>query len=371
MGRNLYCSIIPALSHVISGVPQGTVIAPVLFLLMIADISLGVAAATRVSSFVDDTRVKRGIGDPDRECKLLQDDLGVIYEWAERVGLQFNSKKFECLRYWPTGKVPDFKYQSPGGHHIEVKSDLRDLGIQVSSDCTFRVHIDKVVTGVTKMVGWVLRSFRSRSKLVMLTCWKSLLQSRLDYCCQVWSPSDQASIGKLENVAKNFTSHIDGMEGLNYWERLEALGMYSQERRRERYLIIFTWKISMGMVKGYKMEFIFSLRRGWSAVPKPLCKTAPASVRRARESSLAVKGAALFNLCPRGLRDMASGHQDRFKDNLDAWLQTIPDQPTINECQRAAQSNSLLHQVPLLLQAFDSHSLTIKGYLFSRLIFKG
>ena len=135
---------VSALSHVISGVPQGTVIAPVLFLLMIADISLGVSAATRVSSFVDDTRVKRGIGDPDRECKLLQDDLGVIYEWAERVGLQFNSKKFECLRYWPTGKVPDFKYQSPGGHHIEVKSDLRDLGIQVSSDCTFRVHIKKL-----------------------------------------------------------------------------------------------------------------------------------------------------------------------------------------------------------------------------------
>ena len=204
------------------------------------------------------------------------------------------------------------------------------------------------------MVGWVLMSFRSRSKLVMLTCWKSLLQSRLDYCCQVWSPSDQASIGKLENVAKNFTSHIDGMEGLNYWERLKALGMYSQERRRERYLIIFTWKISMEMVKGYKMEFIFSPRRGWSAVPKPISKTAPASVRRARESSLAVKGAALFNLCPRGLRDMASCHQDRFKDNLDAWLQTIPDQPTINDCQRAARSNSLLHQVPLLLQAFDN-----------------
>ena len=110
----------------------------------------------------------------------------------------------------------------------------------------------------------------------------------------------------------------------------------------------------MEMVKGYKMEFIFSPRRGWSAVPKPISKTAPASVRRARESSLAVKGAALFNLCPRGLRDMASGHQDRFKDNLDAWLQTIPDQPTINDCQRAAQSNSLLHQVPLLLQAFDN-----------------
>ena len=112
----------------------------------------------------------------------------------------------------------------------------------------------------------------------------------------------------------------------------------------------------MKMVKGYKMDFMYSPRRGWSATPKPISKSAPASVRKARKGSLAVKGAALFNICPRGLRDMASGHQERFKDNLDAWLQTIPDhdQPTINDCQRAAISNSFLHQVPLLLQAFDN-----------------
>ena len=144
------------------------------------------------------------------------------------------------------------------------------------------------------------------------------------------------------------------MEGLDYWERLQSLGMFSQERRRERYFIIFVWKISMGLVKGYKLDFIFSPRRGWSAIPKPICKSAPASVRNARESSLAVKGAALFNLCPRGLRDMASDHQDRFKENLDAWLFSIPDQPSIPDCQRAAETNSLLHQVPMMLQAFEN-----------------
>ena len=67
-----------------------------------------------------------------------------------------------------------------------------------------------------------------------------------------------------------------------------------------------------------------------------------------------MKGAALFNLCPRGLRDMASEHQDRFKDNLDAWLHDIPDQPTTPSCQRAAKSNSLMDQVPLMLQEFDN-----------------
>ena len=303
---------------------------------------------------MDDTRVKKGISHPDTDCPTLQGDLQVIYQWADKVGLQFNSKKFECLRYWPSGPAPEDPYLSPDGSPIEVKQHLRDLGVQLSDDCTFSIHIDNVVTTVSNMVGWVLRTFRSRRRLVMMTCWSSLLQSRLDYCCQLWSPSDQLSISKLESVSREFTSHIEGMEGLNYLERLKALGMYSQERRRERYLIIFIWKLAMGLVKGYTMDFSFSPRRGWSAIPKPVNMGAPASVRRAREVSLAVKGAALFNLCPRGLRDMSSDHQDRFKENLDAWLHEIPDQPTIPGCQRAAKSNSLLDQVPMMLQEFDN-----------------
>ena len=341
--------VFSTLSPVISGVPQGTVTAPVLFLLMIADIARGVSPDTGVSSFVDDTRVKRAISDNVADCSALQDDLQSIYNWAEDVGLQFNSKKFECVRYWPGKDSPVQPYLSPDGTPIEEKKNLRDLGVQMSNDASFTFHIDTVVTSVTKLVGWVLRTFRSRSRLVMITCWTSLLQSRLDYCSQLWCPNDQANIAKLETVARQYTSHIEGMEGQDYWQRLEALHMYSQERRRERYLIIFVWKIAMGLVKGYSMEFIFSPRRGWSAIPKPIPSSAPACVKRTREASLAVKGATLFNLCPRGLRDMASCHQDRFKENLDAWLSEIPDQPTIPGCQRAAVSNSLLHQVPMCL----------------------
>ena len=250
---------------------------------------------------------------------------------------------------------PDQSYLSPDGTPIENKQHLRDLGVQLSSDCTFSIHIDNVVTSVSKMLGWVLRTFRSRSKVVMMTCWSSLLQSRLDYCCQLWSPCDQASITELEGLAKQFSSHITGMEGLDYWERLKALQMYSQERRRERYLIIYIWKLAMGLVKGYKIEFSHSPRRGWSAIPKTIVQETPSSVRKAREGSLAVKGAALFNICPRGLRDMASDHQDRFKQNLDSWLSEIPDQPTIPGCQRAAISNSLLHQVPMMQKEFDKN----------------
>ena len=80
------------------------------------------------------------------------------------------------------------------------------------------------------------------------------------------------------------------------------------------------------------------------------CSKAPASVRNARESSLQVRGARLFNIIPRELRDTMTGTPDQFKHKLDEWLSTIPDQPTVPGRNRAAASNSLLDQVQLILQ---------------------
>ena len=86
----------------------------------------------------------------------------------------------------------------------------------------------------------------------MLTLLRSLIQPRLDYCSQLWSPRDQYSINKLEDVQKQFLSHIRDsvLDRMNYWEKLSELRVYSQERRREQYQICFLWKLSQGLVEG-------------------------------------------------------------------------------------------------------------------------
>ena len=85
-------------AEVISGVPQGTVLGPVLFLVLILDIGDNVSEGTRVSSFADDTRASRGIKsllDPAQ----LQKDIETIYEWAKEVNMEFNGDKFECIKF--------------------------------------------------------------------------------------------------------------------------------------------------------------------------------------------------------------------------------------------------------------------------------
>ena len=135
----------------------------------------------------------------------------------------------------------------------------------------------------------------------------------------------------------------------DYWETLRNLRLFSQERRRERYQIIFIWKISQGLVAGYDIPFVYNDRTGRWAVPARVSGSdVSAEVRQAKERSLRVRGCQLFNLLPTTLRN--SDHNDilMFKNNLDLYLSCVPDQPTTHGLKRAAQSNSLIHQIPLV-----------------------
>ena len=177
---------------------------------------------------------------------------------------------------WSVGRV---QYLGPDDQPIEVKTDLRDLGVRLSCDLSFSIHIENIVAAASKLVGWGLRTFRGRGRHVMLTLLKTLVQPKLDYCSQLWSPGDQGSINKLESVQHHLVNRIqdDRLSGMNYWDKLNYLNIYSQERRRERYQIIFLWKISQGLVSGYDVVFTSGgIRRGRQIIPNHIEPKAPA-----------------------------------------------------------------------------------------------
>ena len=264
--------------------------------------------------------------------------------------MEFNGDKFECIRFRANQNLREesgveFKYVNEEGVDIEEKDQLKDLGVQLSNDLTFSKHIDKTVSTCRKTTGWIMRTFRTRSQTTMKVLWNSMIQSRLDYCSQLWSPSLQSEIEKIEDVQRQFTKRIEGMENLPYQERLTKLKMYSQERRRDRYMCIFVWKISMGLISGYKLEFKGEgTRRGRECEVATVIRSAPAAVRRARESSLSVKGARMFNLLPADVRNVTSDKVQHFKSKLDEFLRDVPDQPML---PRTTESNCLLHQIPM------------------------
>ena len=97
-------------------------------------------------------------------------------------------------------------------------------------------------------MGWVLSVFQSRERYLMMTLLKSLVIPLLEYCCQFWNPWKAKDIQAIEAIQRTFTYKITEVQHLNYWERLHELKLYSLQRRRERCIIIYIWKITQHMV---------------------------------------------------------------------------------------------------------------------------
>ena len=117
-------------------------------------------------------------------------------------------------------------------------------------------------------------------------------------------------------------------------------------------------------MEGYDIPFSpLDTRTGRKAVPASICQSAPSCVRKARERSLAVKGVQLFNMMPTQLRNSDHGDVEMFKNHLGIYLSNILDQPTVAGLSRGAQSNSLLHQVPLYEHSSQDHARVYHGGL--------
>ena len=262
---------------VISGVPQGSVLGPLLFLVLIGDIDQNVATAF-LSSFADDTRVGNKISNMS-DATRLQDDLSAVYKWSVDNNMEFNSDKFELMRYRSRASKDiqaETSYVSFDGSPIEEETHVRDLGVTLSNDATFTQHIQNRCELTKSKISWVLRTFHSRSRTLMLTLWKSLIMCHLDYCSQLWSPSGIGHTQSLELLQKAFVSRIDGMRDLSYWEQLKELKLYSLERRRERYQAIYTWRIIESQVPNIDSTPIcanINERRGRSCILPPRLST--------------------------------------------------------------------------------------------------
>ena len=283
-------------SEVKSGVPQGTVLGPILFLILINDINEGIES--NVSLFADDTRITKPVQSYE-DVESLQDDLEKLYTWQRTNNMVFNGKKFEMLRYGSDQELKNStNYLTPESEDfIEVKECLRDLGIQMSDDARFTAHIDHVSSKVRQKCGWILRTFKCRQTHFLKFMWKSLVQGHIDYCSQLYFPNQSRELEKLENLQKTFTKKISEVSHLDYWTRLKQLKMYSQQRRSERYKIIYTWKILEGLVPNCGINQTNSDRRGRSCIiPTSRGST---SVKNLREQSFQVMGPKLFNILPK------------------------------------------------------------------------
>jgi hypothetical protein len=330
---------------VLSGVPQGSVLGPLIFLILIGDIDKDITHAF-LSSFADDTRVGKSI-DNEADVQLLQNDLQIVYQWCETNNMTLNADKFEHLPY-NFYKKQNAKscYKDNLGNQIDHSKTVKDLGVHMSADGTFKHHIGTTVTKAKQMCSWILRTFNTRARLPMLTLYKSLVLSQLEYCSQLWSPCKVGEIQSLELVQRAFVRRISGMYNLSYWDQLKYLKLYSLQRRRERYRIIYLWKMLENLVPMFSnITSSNHIRHGRTCTIPIVRNSAPGPIKTIRYGSFAVQAPRLFNSLPAHIRNITGCTVDSFKTELDKYLGSIPDEPQIPgyTLYRRAESNSIIH----------------------------
>ena len=165
---------------VISGVPQGTVLGPLLFIIYINDITK-VVKYCRIRMFADDSKLQHTICSlEDRE--RLQEDLNAIIDWSRNNNMELNESKFELLHFGYNEELKD-AYKLPSGTSIKSRSTVQDLGINISNNLSWRNHYYSIIKEAKKYARLILRTFSSRSKNIILLLYDSFVRSRLEYSC--------------------------------------------------------------------------------------------------------------------------------------------------------------------------------------------
>ena len=117
------------------------------------------------------------------DVRKLQFDLQLIYEWTVFNNMELNDIKFEVLRYGLDEYIKiHTEYTTPTGKTITTKDSVKDLGVLMSSDCLFKQQINAIVDKARNLISWILRTFKSRDFVTMITLYKSLVIPILEYC---------------------------------------------------------------------------------------------------------------------------------------------------------------------------------------------
>ena len=229
--------------NVTSGVPQGSVLGPILFILYINDLPHEVTNEVRL--FADDTKTSLGFTQ-EHECQSLQDDINSLVDWSVKWQLSFNAKKCKVMHLGPKNPHHTYSMSDPSGLQTEIAGtdEEKDLGVYLDPKLNFKTHIAKVISKANQIAGLVIRNFKHLDNQTFSTLYKALIRPILEYASPVWSPQTKSELDRLEGVQRRATKAVKSLRKCTYSERLKTLGLPTLAYRRKRADMIQVYKIA-------------------------------------------------------------------------------------------------------------------------------
>jgi Reverse transcriptase (RNA-dependent DNA polymerase)/Endonuclease-reverse transcriptase len=228
-----------------SGVPQGSVLGPILFLIFISDLDEAAHGGTSVAKFADDTKLAQVIrAEQDREN--LQRSLEGMQSWADKWGMRFNVAKCKIMQ---VGRGNGHYNYQLAGTDLTHTEEERDIGVLVSKNLKPGAQCCKAARTATTVLGQITRSFKCRDKKTYIALYKRYVRPHLEFSVQAWNPWLQKDIAVLEKVQERAVRQVNGLHGRTYEQRLTEIGMESLKERREEADMILVYKVMNGKCK--------------------------------------------------------------------------------------------------------------------------
>ncbi len=249
--------------NVLSGVPQGSVLGPLLFVLYINDLPNGLNNTSKL--FADDLKLICNAAN----VNSIEADLACLERWEELWLIKFNTSKCKVMHL--NFNNNDNMSHSLDGTVLDPIDEEKDLGLLTTCNLDWKENIYTCIKEANRMMAWITRNIVNKERNVMLNIFKTLVRPKLEYCVQIWNPvarhGNWSIIVELESVQRRFTRMINEIGTLPYSERLLALGLTTLAERRIRGDLIETFKVINGIVDYGKSVFNVS-RSGTNIVSK-------------------------------------------------------------------------------------------------------
>lgn len=240
-------SSLSAVTKLTSGVVQGSVIGPLLFVLFINDIAqlLQTSSSTCVCKlYADDLKLYSTI-ETDADYDLLQNGLNLICSWSNTWQLKISYAKCNVMFIGNGSSATNLLLDN---YVLPVVNTVKDLGVVIDSRLTFDAHIQQMVAKAFSRANLIHKCFMSRDTTTLLRAFVVYVRPLLEYASSVWSPYHVGQIRSIENVQRKFTKRLPGLTNMEYRDRLLRLGIDSLEIRRLRQDLIYTYKVVFGLV---------------------------------------------------------------------------------------------------------------------------